>query len=147
MKNKHFPTGWLSRRLLSLALIFILMAFANETKAADGINDAPKNFNAYKRDPFWPVGYKPKNLVPEVIEVQEPTEGPQVSNSWNEAMKRVSINGVSNRANNEFIAVINGRLKGVGDTVTVNHQGMIYTWAIDSINAPGSVKLRRVSAR
>ncbi|NNJ70011.1 MAG: hypothetical protein HKP10_01830 [Kiritimatiellales bacterium] len=147
MKKTYFLRGWLSRRLFSAALICMTLLPALTTMAIDGINDAPKSPSVYKRDPFWPIGYQPKNLTPEVIEMPETLEGPQVSNSWNEAMKKVVINGVSNRANNEFIAVINGRLKGVGDTVTVNHQGMIYTWAIENIHATGSVKLRRVSAR
>ena len=74
-------------------------------------------------------------------------EIPAVSSNWKDAMKKVVINGVSSRADDEFFAVINGQVKSIGETVTLKHEGTIYTWAVDSITPPGSVKLRRVSAK
>ena len=117
------------------------------TAVANGTNDALEQEAFIKRDPFWPVGYVPKNIK-SVIPKGDPEQGvAKIDNSWNEAMKKVVINGVSSRANNVYCAVINGQVKSVGDTVTINHSGTIYTWAVDGIEPPSSVKLRRVSAR
>ena len=62
-------------------------------------------------------------------------------------MKKVVINGVSSSADNDYYAVINGEVKSVGDTVSVRMDSSVYTWAVDDIKPPGSVKLRRVSVR
>lgn len=115
-------------------------------KAAEkqgGTNDAQKTAAVVKRDPFWPVGYKPKQMV------QKEQKGKTKiipGGSWKEAMKNVVINGVSSR-DNEHFAVINGELKSVGDTVSVRLGTSVYTWAVVSIEPPSSVKLRRVSVR
>ncbi|MDF7801283.1 hypothetical protein P4C99_17525 [Pontiellaceae bacterium B1224] len=115
----------------------------SQTKTSSGTNDAQVVTAVSKRDPFWPVGYVPKELQKNSAkEVKKPTE----SNDWNGAMKKVVINGVSSRADNEFFAVVNGEVKSVNDTISVTHDGMTYTWAVASIKPPGSVKLRRVSA-
>lgn len=117
----------------------------SQGKSAGGTNVALTKKAESKRDPFWPVGYVPERVKePEVekIEIKKPV----VSNDWSGAMKKVVINGVSSRANNDFFAVINGGVKSVNDTVSVVHGGVTYTWAIASIKPPGSVKLRRVSA-
>ena len=119
---------------------------AEKTKPTGGTDDAQSLATSVKRDPFWPVGYVPESVK---AAAEASSTGPVVkrtiANDWNTAMKKVSINGVSSK-NKEFFAVINGRIKGVGDTVTVNHGGMVYTWSVESIKPPGSVKLRRVSA-
>ena len=109
-----------------------------------GTNDARRELAAEKRDPFWPIGFKPKYAIRSVSQ-GSPKAIP--SNSWNEAMKKVVINGVSSRKNNEFFAVINGDVKQVGDTVSVRLGTSVYTWAVDDIESPGSVKLRRLSVR
>lgn len=119
---------------------------AEETKATRGINSAQNSVTSVKRDPFWPVGYVPES-VKAAAEAKKPKTVVKrtIANDWNTAMKNVAINGVSSK-NKEFYAVINGRIKSVGDTVTVKHEGMVYTWSVESIKPPGSVKLRRVSA-
>jgi hypothetical protein len=109
-----------------------------------GADDATRERAVEKRDPFWPIGFKPKYAIRSVSQ-GSPKAIP--SNSWNEAMKKVVINGVSSRKNNEFIAVINGEVKQVGDTVSVSIGTSVYTWAVDAIESPGSVKLRRLSVR
>jgi hypothetical protein len=136
--------------MLAAALAIGLAGATNSTEAqkagADGTNDAEEQKAMIRRDPFWPVGYVPKkvtSIVPVEISTQSEVK---VDNSWNEAMKKVVINGVSSRAENAYIAVINGQIKSIGDTVTVNHSGTLYTWAVDGVEPPDSVKLRRVSA-
>ena len=143
MNNKnHFM------KIRTLVLATLLAAFALPALGAGadaGTNDAQKQTAALKRDPFWPVGYMPKSISRSATKasVTEPTGG----GTWNEAMKQVVINGVSSRSDDEYFAVINGELKRINDTVSVRIGTSVYTWAVDSIEPPGSVKLRRVSVR
>ena len=128
--------------------IFIALPYQLQAQESGGINGAKQEKAAFKRDPFWPVGYVPESVKKAIAARDKPNSvRPTVANNWSTAMKKIAINGVSSRANNEFFAVINGQVKSVGDTVTVNLDGLVYTWAVESIKPPGSVKLRRVSAR
>lgn len=150
MKNKPYAKKGYTR----VRVIISLIGFAGtvhfvqaQAVVANGTNDAIEQEAFIKRDPFWPVGYVPK-IIANVIPKGTSEQGvAKVDNSWNEAMKKVEINGVSSRANNAYCAVINGQVKSVGDTVTITHGDTIYTWAVDGIEPPSSVKLRRVSAR
>ena len=150
MKNR--PDA--KKRHTRVLVMISVMGFAGtlnftqaQTAGTNGTNDAPEHKAVLKRDPFWPVGYIPKNIQSVVPKVKPDQSSAKVDNSWNEAMKKVVINGVSSRAKNAYCAVINGQVKNVGDTVTINHGGTVYTWAVDGIEPPSSVKLRRVSAR
>ena len=150
MKNKPYAKKLYTRMLVMMPIIGFagtVNSAQAQTTVANGTNDALVQEAFIKRDPFWPVGYVPKNIK-SVIPKGDPEQGvAKVDNSWNEAMKKVVINGVSSRAKDAYCAVINGQVKSVGDTVTVNHGGTIYIWAVDGIEPPSSVKLRRVSAR
>lgn len=148
MINNNKSKGRNSGKLLfpTIGVLVLLSASGfSETKTIDGTNDALSMEGTVKRDPFWPVGYVPENTQ-EVEPIKTKVKKPTVSNDWNGAMKKVVINGVSSRADNEFFAVINGEVKSVNDTISVQHGGITYTWAVASIKPPGSVKLRRVSA-
>lgn len=116
------------------------------TNQVDGIDGAKVSAVAAQRDPFWPVGYTPKWI----IEKQPKEEGAAVKYKgtidWNEAMEQVAIQGVSSRSGNEFYAVINAEVKSTGETVSVKIGDVSYTWMIEGISPPSSVKLRRVSA-
>lgn len=140
MRIKCFRT-W---SILSLAVL--LLGQSSGIAQTNNIDDALTLKNVQKRDPFWPVGYVPKRIKTTAPEQTEKVVLPIVNNDWNAAMKKIVINGVSSRADNEFFAVINGRVKSVGEEVTLTHEGMIYTWAVEEISPPRSVKLRRVSA-
>lgn len=97
---------------------------------------------AVKRDPFWPVGYTPRQVQGSTTKTQRKVSG---SIDWDNAMKQVVINGVSSRAGNEYVAVINNEVKTLGETVSIRYGGARYTWKVDGITPPGSVKLRRDS--
>ncbi|WP_372796274.1 hypothetical protein [Pontiella sp.] len=133
-------------RALRIPMIGILALLASSAFSApadvSGTNDALKPAVREKRDPFWPVGYVPERMIQKAEKVVKPT----TSKDWAGAMKKVVINGVSSRGHDDFFAVVNGELKSVGDTFSVDHNGTIYTWAVASIQPPGSVSLRRVSA-
>ena len=99
-----------------------------------------------KRDPFWPVGYIPEHLIKKEVTVEK-VKPVSVVGSWSLAMKTIVINGVSSRSGDDFFAVINGEIKSVGDSVSVKYGDAVYTWTVDSIKPPRSVKLRRVSVQ
>jgi len=151
MKNKVSATVWNIRMMtvvLALGIVGTINSVQAQQKAGtDGINDAPEQKAVLKRDPFWPVGYVPKNITNVIPKETPKSSTATVENSWDEAMKAVVINGVSHGEDNTYLAIINGKIKSVGDTVTINQGGTLYTWAVNSIEPPGSVKLRRISAR
>lgn len=116
-----------------------------QTNAATGLDRAPQQEQKKLRDPFWPVGYVPEMKTPEVDTEKKVEKKVQHRSEagWAAAMKLVEIKGVSSRAGNEFFAVINGEVKQVGDSVSVKMNDGVYSWTVESITPPGSVKLRR----
>ncbi len=124
--------------LMGVAGVFPQLSMAESN---DGRINAKENVVSVKRDPFWPVGYTPEGEG-DPTEIT-PKQGVGSSDDWDEAMKQVIINGVSSRADNEYIAVINNEVKSVGESVSAWLGGTRYTWVVDSITPPGSVKLRR----
>ncbi len=125
----------------------VLAAVNSETTQTGGTDDAKVGMIAEHRDPFWPIGYTPEWIVEKNTEGQAKGVKKEESIDWNKAMEQVAIQGVSSRAGNEFFAVINGQVKGTGETVSVQVGYVNYEWVIEGISPPGSVKLRRVSAQ
>ncbi len=138
-----------SRPVRPLLLLGAMLALSlNITvNAEDGTDRASSRATSVKRDPFWPVGYQPEWLINAGKPKQDKALVASGTTDWNEAMKKVVIKGVSSRAGSEFFAVINGQIKSVGETFSIRHDEMLYTWMVDSISPPRSVKLRRVSAQ
>lgn len=138
-----------SRRLeITIILAFALgisgvLDVRSQTNKTSGTNSAFTS-SREQRDPFWPIGFVPKGAVQE-NEIKKLAHNKNTS--WKEAMTQIAIQGVSSRAGNDFYAVINGQIKTVGETVSVSVSGTLYTWMVDSIAPPRSVKLRRVSAQ
>ena len=144
MKKRHNKNcSTLRHRLLLVSLLAAGCVIA-DTTSGNGINDAQKK-SVLKRDPFWPVGYKPEYVTQAVPDKNVSDMKTQTESGWDAAMNKVNINGVSSGADNQFCAVINGELKEVNEKLSVNYEGAVYTWEIESIAASGSVKLRRVS--
>ena len=116
----------------------------SHAEAEDGKNNASGGVVALGRDPFWPVGHTPKQELNQEIG-KAPNKASQSKGAidWEEAMKQVVINGVSSRADDEYIAVINNEVKSVGESVSVRYDGAQYIWKVERITPPGSVKLRR----
>ena len=130
-----------------LAGLIALPAANSQPNHADGTDGALVSAVAVQRDPFWPVGYTPERLVKKKPEEQSKMLESTGKIDWNKAMKQIAIQGVSSRAGDEFFAVVNGEIKGTGETVSVQVDGVGYTWVIDGISPHSSVKLRRVSAQ
>lgn len=112
-----------------------------------GMEHAVASEAVTQRDPFWPVGYAPKRVVEEKTNGEEAAVEKNGSTDWDKAMKQVSIQGISSRAGSESFAVINGNIKCVGESISIRVDDVNYTWLIESIAPPSSVKLRRLSAQ
>ncbi len=131
--------GWLA--LLLAAGVAGVCSGNNSASAKGGAVNAKTACAATVRDPFWPVGYEPEKPV----DVEAVKQQSLADKNWNEAMKQVAIQGVSS-VSGEYYAIINTEAKRVGESVSVEHGGLRYTWKVERIAPSGSVKLRRVSA-
>lgn len=139
----------LGRQLLAVLLVGTagLVPKVFSAEPFNGTSNAKNRASAVERDPFWPVGYLPAKLKNGAEnDSQQRLASASGSTGWSAAMKQVVINGVSSRAGNEYVAVINNEVKVVGESVSISYGGTRYTWQVDSITPPGSVKLRRLSA-
>ena len=136
MQQRKKTGIWVNKDKKQHYVLFVLLltgiCFGNEKKEGE-----------LKRDPFFPVGYQVKVLEKEKVEeVKKPIT---LNEGWDNAMELVVINGVSS-VSGEHIAMINSKTKRVGETISVEYNGLHYTWRIDKIAPPGMVKLKRVSA-
>lgn len=152
MKKKRGKTMCFKNRFEALMVMFLVglvgvCAPVVMAESDDGRVNANDNVLAMKRDPFWPIGHTPESVMRSST-AKMPNQARKGTGTidWEEAMKRVVINGVSNRAENEYIAVINSEVKSVGETVSTLFKGIRYSWTVESITPPGSVKLRRHTA-
>ncbi len=93
------------------------------------------------RDPFWPVGYFPKDW-----QADNPEEEKQLMTSgsdWDGPAALLHVSGTS-QMGAKTVALINGDLKEVGDSVEVSYGGRIYQWKLKEVKASGKVRLERV---
>lgn len=99
------------------------------------------------RDPFWPVGYSPAGEAPESNDTYESVERRvrderEMNRLWNEAKAQVNTSGFSRMGREGYMAVVNNRIMRKGDTVRIDHEGLVFRWRIDEISNAG-VKLTR----
>ena len=128
------------------------------------------------RNPFWPVGYngereaispEPKfTAKTEVAQQEEDVKtgleiasaaeretavlGGSENRMWIAARKSLKFSGSSLRMNgreSRQAVMINGRVYGDGDLVSVNFEGMRFTWRVKSLSESGTLKLQRVRMR
>lgn len=147
--SKDNPKLRIGAATLAVLLISSLYVSAVDQKSIEpgGTQHAVEKAEKVLRDPFWPVGFQPKRAFTVTTNSAQVIMEPEVSSDWNKAMQEVVIQGVSSRAGNEFYAVINGEVKSTGDTVSVQVGTMTYTWMIENISPPSSVKMRRTSSK
>ena len=133
---------------------FLLLLTACWTASAETEGSAPRSGGmddarrsaTLLRDPFWPIGFVPKRVVFEQ-EAGEPVVQVEAETDWSKAMKHIAIQGVSSRSGSEFFAIINGEVKAAGEKVAVVVDDVQYTWVIESISPPHSVRLRRMTVQ
>jgi len=145
MNNYETTTRFGSRCGSLLIVLFVGMSGVflprSEAVSNEAKESAVENGVAVKRDPFWPVDHVAKGE--ESSALTQKKQGVSGAVDWNKAMKQVVINGVSSRADNEYVAVINNEVKSVGESVSIRYGGAKYTWKVEKITPPGAVKLRR----
>jgi hypothetical protein len=106
-----------------------------------------------RRDPFWPVGYRPEKPATSVApgETAPPAPPPQPT-EWERARKLLKITGISvvpgpkGTAGRKYAAIVGGRLVEEGDVVSKALNGFTYRWRVQSIG-PTGVKLQQVDSR
>lgn len=147
LSNSIHIRPWLLLLLSVPLIVAITVQNGNAEGKGDGGTDSANTPSvAVVRDPFWPVGYVPewiKNAGKKNQALEMEDTG---SSDWSAAMKQVAIQGIS-QSGNEFYAVINGEVKSVGESVSVKYGNSTYSWAVESISPPSSVKLRRISVK
>lgn len=87
------------------------------------------------RDPFWPIGWAPKDWGKDMDEVKKITG----LRKWSSAAAKIKLTGIS-KSRGKYFAVIKGQgLKEKGDIISVTHMGLVYRWTIKDITVHGIV--------
>lgn len=89
------------------------------------------------RDPFWPVGYVPGKQdtnKPPSNEVKPVQVAPP---RWQEATRSLKIKGVLRVSEGKYVAMINDRIVGAGDTMEAIFAGRRYRWKVKSVTREG----------
>ena len=113
-------------------------------KAASAPLLIPEGLAPENRDPFWPVGYRPKSKDELERERAQAAQTRHVINPalWDEAQAVLRIGG-SMQTPQGFTALINGELVKTGDIVSLRYKNQQYRWKIDSVALSG-VSLSRL---
>jgi hypothetical protein len=97
---------------------------------------SPQPLEDLYRDPFWPVGWRPP-------EADSPSEGESPAEEetpikWDEALDKLRVIGISETLDGTYLAVIKGiGLVEAGETVAIEHDGLVYRWRIRRISKRG----------
>ena len=99
------------------------------------------------RDPFWPVGYVPAPPQPDISEAEvakiEEARETKAKTKWPPLL----LKGITRASRGRYMAIIEGvGLIETGQTVTMQRDGLLYTWIIDEVSAKG-VRFTRLEAR
>lgn len=92
------------------------------------------------RDPFWPVGYRPKPVLTDAQEMDTPLlDEPQDTRppAWEDASKRLAVTGIMRDTQGGFVGIVNGALVVEGDEVAVTIEGRMYRFLVRTINEQG----------
>lgn len=125
--------------LLALSLMVVSAAVAQQG-APTGSPGAVTPATSATRDPFWPVGYTPK-------ESTQPDAAPVMpgititEDDWRQAQKRLVAASIfrskSTAGVDRFLALINGQVVSAGDAVAVQHRGFTFRFKVTNITSAG----------
>jgi hypothetical protein len=126
------------KALIAAALAFLIAGTAaaqeqpamppTDTGAAASAVDMP-------RDPFWPVGYRPKPKTPENSEDQFPESRVQ----WPE----LALKGITRAGEGSYLAILEGiGVVEAGDVVSIQRDDLVYRWRINEIKERGVAHTR-----
>ncbi len=108
-----------------------------------------------RRDPFWPVNYRPRTEqpvrpppvegqpdTPETVQPAPPAGVASAGVDWQAARRQLSVGGLvryrpKGADADVYSAMINGRLVEPGDVVQVDYQGIRYRWRVRAIGPQG----------
>ena len=98
----------------------------------------PEGLTPDKRDPFWPVGYRPKSaeeLAQEKMrsEMLRKNIAPP---KWDEARAGLRIGGYM-KTPGGYTSLVNNALVNAGDVVALLFEGKQYRWKVETISARG----------
>ena len=127
----------------------------NKSGTAQGAEKSQANEGSkpeLKRDPFWPVGYRPSQGKSEAQAAAErkeqldkqKAEEAKLERLWKAAQEKINVSGVS-QMGNEYFAIINQDMKERDDTIAVQHENYTFVWTIVEISKDG-VELQRRKA-
>lgn len=121
---------------------------------------AEDSVTAEWRDPFWPVGYRPKAAKP-VVTVKgtninlggDPGDdhGPASTIDWKGAFKKLQIKGTSRFTDRDtrkrkYQVLVNGRFLVEGDIIPVVHENQVYTFEVGHVTDK-NVEMKKVGVR
>jgi len=113
------------KRLLSYLALSILVVPALALSA--GKDEAAATAPEIMRDPFWPVGYKPRPKV-------QQQELPESVIKW----PKLQIKGTVKKPGGSHMAHIGGvGWVETGDTFSITQAGVVYRWTINKISKKG----------
>ncbi|MBT3193031.1 MAG: hypothetical protein HN341_10790 [Verrucomicrobia bacterium] len=89
------------------------------------------------RDPFWPVGYTP--TPKSVLQAVEQASRIQEQAKW----PKLTLRGISRTGKDSFMAIVEGiGIVESGDVVSMTHDGLVYSWRINTVNENGISRTR-----
>lgn len=125
--------------LLVLAVCLLCLGAANaQEEKPEGKETAPKSPEPSAqtlRDPFWPIGYKPKAPEPKVK--ADDKTGPEIIEQrikW----PNLKLKGITKALDGSYIAILEGiGIVEAGDVIRMRQNNLIYRWKINAITEKG----------
>ena len=124
------------------------IAAANQAVA----NNAPAGEQP-RRDPFWPVGFRPGKVKPSSSGLDTNTVPTNIvaiveSPDWPKAESQLKFTTiVEGQGGRKTFAMVNGQVLSIEETLTSTCGNYMYVWTVRSISKETGVKLNRQSAR
>ncbi len=124
---------------LTALLLPVWMLFAAPTPEASPANTTTNNALITMRDPFWPVGFHPTPKSEKQDKEKEKESRIHERLSW----PKLELRGVSQTSQGNFICIIEGiGIVEPGDVISMEHNGLIYRWKINTISNSGISRTR-----
>jgi hypothetical protein len=122
---------------MKIPALFLLLVLGMPSPVALLAQSAPDTGG--KRDPFWPVGYRPKSAQPVVTakpaakELSEEEMEALVRREQERIRELVAVNGKIMRGNKTFVFINQDLLVTEGDVLEVDVDGVPYRLVIKSL--------------
>lgn len=126
------------RNRVMLMIFLAATALASGQEPVSATNDAPVQI---KRDPFWPIGYQPREDARPSAATTEGEEtnkaGLQLKNLTPEQQaaigRKLKVSGIM-KTRGQYTAFVNGRLVEAGDELTIEIDGQRLTLLVRTVS-------------